>query len=48
VRDPRFRASPPKVQEGVAGTVYETLRRIHGVVSVEELRIAVRNARPGA
>ncbi|HUG02097.1 MAG TPA: hypothetical protein VML95_09535 [Longimicrobiales bacterium] len=41
VRDPRFRALPPKVQEMVAGTAYATLRTIYDDLGVEELREAM-------
>jgi len=44
VRDPRFRQLPPKVQEELAGTNWETLRRIYDDVSVEEMRAALVRA----
>ena len=44
VRDPRFRSLPPKVQEELAGTNWETLRRIYDDVSVDEMRAALVRA----
>ncbi len=35
IRDPRFRALPPKVQEELAGTTWETMRRIYDFVDLQ-------------
>jgi len=45
VRDPVFRALPPKVQEAIARTNYETLRRVYDAVTVDEVREAIELAR---
>lgn len=42
IRDARFRALPPKVQEELAGTTWETLRTVYDYVDLPELRLAVR------
>lgn len=41
VRDERFRKLPPKLQEALTGTNYDTLRRIYDEVSVEDQRKAL-------
>ncbi|MCH8813404.1 MAG: hypothetical protein IID07_16395 [Gemmatimonadetes bacterium] len=41
VRDSKFRALPPKIQEELAGTSYETLRGTYDYVSPEEMREAM-------
>lgn len=40
VRDPRFRALPPKVQEKLAGTKYETLKKVYDEVTSDDVREA--------
>lgn len=42
VRDTRFRGLPPKIQETIARTRYETLRRIYDDVGVEDMAAAMR------
>jgi hypothetical protein len=32
IRDPRFRALPPKVQEELAGTTWNTMRKVYDYV----------------
>jgi 3-methyladenine DNA glycosylase AlkD len=41
IRDPRFRALAPKVQEELAGTTWETMRRIYDYVDLGTLQDAV-------
>jgi len=36
---------PPKVQEAIARTNYETLRRVYDAVTVDEVREAIELAR---
>lgn len=48
VRDPRFRSLPPKIQEQLAGTNYDTLRRIYDEVTVEEMQEAMAAVQLGA
>lgn len=45
VRDPIFRALPPKVQEVVSRTAYETLKSVYDEVTVDDIREAVSSAR---
>lgn len=45
VRDPVFRELPPKVQEAIARTNYETLRRVYDEVTVDEVRAAIEAAK---
>jgi hypothetical protein len=40
VRDPKFRALPPPVQEELAATRYETLREVYDEVSFADLEVA--------
>ncbi len=40
VRDPLFRSLPPKVQETIAGTRYETLRNVYDEVTTDDVREA--------
>ncbi len=50
VRDPRFRALPPKVQEKLAGTKYETLKKVYDEVTSDDVRqawMAVATAETG-
>jgi hypothetical protein len=42
VRDPRLRRLEPKVQEAVARTAHETLRRIFDDVGLDEIAEAMR------
>lgn len=42
VRDPEFRSLPPKIQEEIAGTSFETLRNTYDAVSVDDMREALR------
>ena len=44
VRDPAFRLLPPKVQEELSGTQFETLSGIYDTVDVEEMRAAIQRA----
>jgi integrase len=41
IRDPRFRALPPKVQEELAGTTWETMRKVYDYVDLPTLKDAV-------
>jgi len=41
VRDPEFRKLPPSIQEALAGTDYDTLRKIYDDPSVEDMRNAI-------
>lgn len=41
IRDPRFRALPPTVQEELAGTTFETMRRVYDYVDLPTLQEAV-------
>ena len=41
IRDSRFRALPPKVQEELAGTTWETMRRVYDYVDLPTLQDAV-------
>ncbi|MGH7575469.1 MAG: hypothetical protein ACREM1_10160 [Longimicrobiales bacterium] len=45
VRDPLFRALPPKIQEAWAGTRFDTLRTIYDDVAPEDMRTAVSAVR---
>ena len=38
--DPDFRSLPPKVQEEIAGTSYETLKNIYDHVTADDMRDA--------
>jgi len=40
VRDPRFRALPPAIQEAIAGTSFSTLKDTYDEVTVEDIREA--------
>ena len=42
VRDPNFRALPPAIQEAMAGTRYETLRRVYDEVTPADIRRALQ------
>ena len=42
VRDPRFRALEPKIQEAIARTNHETLRTIYDDVDVDDIAAAMR------
>lgn len=41
IRDPRFRALPPAVQEELSGTTFGTIRRVYDYVDLPALREAV-------
>lgn len=41
VRDPRFRALPPAVQEAISGTAHETPMRVYDYVDLDAMRGAV-------
>ncbi|HEV2129643.1 MAG TPA: tyrosine-type recombinase/integrase [Longimicrobiaceae bacterium] len=41
VRDPAFRRLPPTVQEALAGTRYDTLRKVYDYVGLDAMREAV-------
>lgn len=41
IRDPRFRALPPKVQEALAGTTWDTMRKVYDYVDLPTLQDAV-------
>jgi hypothetical protein len=41
VRDPRFRALPPAVQEAISGTTHRTLMSVYGYVGLDAMRGAV-------
>ncbi|HEU4557201.1 MAG TPA: tyrosine-type recombinase/integrase, partial [Longimicrobium sp.] len=41
IRDPRFRALPPKVQEELAGTTWDTMRKVYDYVDLPTLHDAV-------
>ena len=42
MRDPNFRALPPAIQEAMAGTRYETLRRVYDEVTPADIRRALQ------
>jgi hypothetical protein len=42
VRDKSFRSLPPKIQEELAGTRFETLSSIYDNVDVEDMRAAMK------
>ncbi len=42
VRDPRFRALPPAIQEAWAGTSYEVLKDVYDDVTAEDIREAIQ------
>ena len=42
VRDPEFRALPPAIQEELAGTSWKTLRGTYDEITVEDMRVALR------
>ena len=44
VRDPNFRALPPAIQEELAGTSWKTLRRTYDEITVEDMRVALKQA----
>lgn len=48
IRDPKFRKLDPAVQEELAGTTWETMRRIYDYVDVPTLRAAVASLEGGA
>jgi integrase len=41
VRDPRFRALAPAVQEAISGTAYDTLKKVYDYVDLDDMREAV-------
>jgi integrase len=47
IRDPKFRKLDPAVQEELAGTTWETMRRIYDYVDVPTLRAAVASLEGG-
>lgn len=47
IRDPKFRKLDPAVQEELAGTTWETMRRIYDYVDVPTLRAAVASLESG-
>ena len=48
IRDPKFRKLDPAVQEELAGTTWETMRRIYDYVDVPTLRAAVASLEGGS
>jgi integrase len=48
IRDPKFRKLDPAVQEELAGTTWETMRRVYDYVDVPTLRAAVASLEGGA
>lgn len=48
VRDPEFRSLPPKIQETIAGTRYQTLRDVYDEVTTEDVREAWKARNGGA
>jgi integrase len=47
IRDPKFRKLDPAVQEELAGTTWETMRRVYDYVDVPTLRAAVASLEGG-
>jgi hypothetical protein len=43
VRDPQFRGLAPKIQEAIARTNHETLRKIYDDVDLDEIAAAMRS-----
>ncbi len=48
IRDPKFRKLDPAVQEELAGTTWETMRRVYDYVDVPTLRAAVASLEGGS